>query len=88
MWLTFRQMRVSQRRATSGPGGGPLLQLGWRQKRFKWYALYSWGCPFLISSITGKLGCLLQISPLTVTPSGHGRSVTVTRLSLSAEAVQ
>ena len=53
MWLTFRQMRVSQRRATSGPGVKP--DLGWRQKRFKWYALYSWGCPFLISMVTGEL---------------------------------
>ena len=25
---------------------------------------------------------IVQISPLTVTPSGHGKSVTVTRLSL------
>ena len=52
MWLTFRQMRVSQRRATSGPGVKP--DLGWRQKRFKWYALYSWGCPFVISMVTGE----------------------------------
>ena len=55
MWLTFRQMRVSQRRSAVGPGGGPLLQLGWRQKRFKWYALYSWGGPFIISLVTGEL---------------------------------
>ena len=54
MWLTFRQMRVSQSRATAA-GGGPLLQLGWRQKRFKWYALYSWGCPAIISLVTGEL---------------------------------
>ena len=57
MWLTFRQMRVSQRRATSGPGAKP--DLGWRQKRFKWYALYSWGCPFLISLVTGEWLLLL-----------------------------
>ena len=54
MWLTFRQMRVSQSRSTAA-GGGPLLQLGWRQKRFKWYALYSWGCPAIISLVTGEL---------------------------------
>ena len=57
MWMTFRQMRVSsshRRTAAVGPGGGPLLQLGWRQRRFKWYALYSWGCSLLVCAVTGE----------------------------------
>ena len=66
MWLTFRQMRVSQSRATAA-GGGPLLQLGWRQKRFKWYALYSWGCPAIISLVTGEL--LLRTRPQRIVPT-------------------
>ena len=25
---------------------------GWRHKRFKWYSLYSWGSPLLVTMVT------------------------------------
>lgn len=43
IWSTFRHMR-----RVPDSGG----QQGWKHKRFKWFALYSWGCPLLMVLVT------------------------------------
>jgi hypothetical protein len=47
MWRTFRKIR--------GHSGDHNAPTGWRHKRFKWYALYSWGCPAIIVAVTALM---------------------------------
>jgi hypothetical protein len=52
MWTTFRKFRPVQIRKT-----------GLRHPKYKWYALYSWGCPLLVSIVT----LVMQHLPSNVT---------------------
>lgn len=44
VWSSFRKFR--------DPNQGCKVKLGIFDKRFKWYALYAWGFPLLISTVT------------------------------------
>ena len=75
----------------------PDVEVDFNEKDPRWIGAWWFGYPIIGSLILffaiplvcfpqrlPKQGshCKIQISPLTVTPSGHGESVTVTRLSL------
>lgn len=51
IWTTFRQMKTLP---------DPSIATGWRHKKFKFYALYSWGAPLLVIIVT----IAMQYSPM------------------------
>ncbi|TRY77264.1 hypothetical protein TCAL_04042, partial [Tigriopus californicus] len=51
IWTTFRQMKTLP---------DPSHATGWKHKKFKWYALYSWGAPILVVVVT----IAMQYSPM------------------------
>jgi hypothetical protein len=57
MWTTFRKVRPVQISL------GHDRKTGLRHPKYKWYALYSWGCPLLVSIVT----LVMQHLPTNVT---------------------
>ena len=48
LWLKFRKLRTfTSQRLSAGQNLS-----GWRNPKFKWYAMYAWGVPLFISLIT------------------------------------
>ena len=46
VWSSFRKLKPRVTFHTRRQ------KLGFQDKSFKWYALYSWGCPFLVTFVT------------------------------------
>ena len=46
VWSSFRKMKPRVTFHTRRQ------MLGFQDKSFKWYALYAWGCPFLVTCVT------------------------------------
>ena len=48
MWSKFRRLRnISSKQALSSKN-----DIGWNNPKYKWYAMYAWGCPAFISIVT------------------------------------
>merc|ERR1719351_209396 len=60
VWTTFRRFQVRQNNVATS-------QSGWRNKKFKWYALYSWGCPLIITVVTA----IMHLLPEEVTENAY-----------------
>ena len=48
MWSKFRRLRnISSKQTLSSKNN-----IGWKNPKYKWYAMYAWGCPAFISIVT------------------------------------
>ena len=68
MWSKFRRLRnISSKQTLSSKNN-----IGWKNPKYKWYAMYAWGCPAFISIVTILIQHLPEKQTQGMNGSHHG----------------